>query len=277
MLGDQFDLDYNVDAKTFLFQPIVHGWKLEPVVNSSTTQFKILVNINGKYWALTTDKGANLKLAEKSSADGYQYWNIERLTDDGYYKISNSVLFYNGSPNAHLFCDEKNKKIFMAGWDVARSLNGRWLLNSYGEISNEIVDEFDNKNLELMSAVIHKPMCCEGVIVSDYSVSYVIPCTKPQKFGLRKAINGDYLVFVTDKTNTGNKIFYLGSNLELREENMDPLEPEQGYTWKIIKVSNLYYKISNGTRYMELVQSPSLTYIQMSPVEVKVEQMWYFR
>jgi hypothetical protein len=307
LLGDAFALDFSMASRSLVLQSPIYNWKLSPLAGgnwerrdanngnlpnqaydgstrygyvwrqSDKTNYQILILINGGYWALGCKDGIPV-IVEKNNTDKSQLWRIDRLADDGYYKIANVGLLESNSQYAFLFCDGERKNLFMTLWDDTKSLNGRWSFIPNGHVEiNEGNDQWENAT-SLRSAVNNQPICFKYVRETDFDQTpYLVPCSEGSgQLFFRKTITGQYLIGVRPNVND-KKISYMNWNLNPDGEEIDPVNPSPGYLFDIIKVSDRFYKISFGNKSMELVTYTSMPHIQMTDTQVKVEQLWYFQ
>jgi hypothetical protein len=307
IFGEQLDLGFDFATKAIAFGNSVYTIKLLPVneghwqknegannlsdrdpdgrtragykwVNEGTANlFKILLQINGKYWALSSKQDASILLAEQSS-DQFQSWEIDRLPDDGYFRITNRGL--KGTANPYLFCDPTRRDLFMAGgtWDESKSLNGRWRFLPGGDIpANELKDELDNKSFSLTSSTNSRSLKAEYVQETDsYSGLYFSPSDNPAQFFFKRAINGQYLIGTT-LPGSGNLFRYLNHGLDFYEGVVDVMEPPEEVCWHVTKIGDTYWTIDFGPLAMEMVQLTSRATIQIRNKEHKLEQWWILK
>ena len=202
----QGQLAYLVRDKRFTTRSGFGQMKLQPV----GARFKLLIKINGKFWAMTAEEYGGPKLANPSNRDNFQLWDIEPLPD-GYHRISNVGLKAKNSPYHNLFLDKNKDELFFAKWDAPKSLNGRWHF-APGQAVSYAADRFDNRGFYLRSGATNQYMCLNSSMTSDATFdSYIGVCDQQANCRMTpiKTINGDYIIKLERTDSRDNEPYYL--------------------------------------------------------------------
>jgi hypothetical protein len=251
--GSSVRLDYSPADKKFPLQSNSRNWKIVPV---SQTQYKILLQVNGKYWALGSSRYAVPLLGEDTSGI-YQLWHIERLSD-GYYKISNSGLVKNGSPGSFLYWGSSINTLFLDVWYENKSANGRWSLLSAGNIlSSDQPDDMDNRYYSLVSVRNNKAMCLQSYLMGgDVGTEIIADCKgRDGKIQLIKTFNGDYFIRINRVSSRPPVYYYLNDRVRTIYEAQDPLNPNPAMTWNLKHIGYSVYIITNTKTKQALIVS----------------------
>lgn len=263
--------------------------------NGAANQYSLQMLINGKFWALSSTDQAQPILAEVSAQDVFQKWEVE-AQPDGFYKITNIGLKNNNYQNRNLFADIKTKSLFIAKWEEASSLNGRWHLIMAGTINqNDGKDLFDSRRMILSPLSMNANVCLKDYMPDDSRIVYLItPCenTAPDRFTFQKTITGAYLIKVEINQSGRINSYYLDNQLELKTPyEIDILNPDLNHTWNINNIGNgLFMIVASATQMVfEMVKGYTRTsgpggwgyskpdHVQLKRWEGKYEQQWFLK
>jgi hypothetical protein len=272
--GDNLRLDYSPVDKKFVLQPNSHNWK---IVLAGPNKYKILLQVNGKYWALSSTPDAHPGLAEDTSGM-YQFWQIEKLPD-GYYKINNWGLVQMNSSYPSLFYDGETKELFLMTWQETKSVNGRWSLLSAGNIpEGDHPDALDKRGFVLISVSSNKQMCLQSILINGDNPTEIIGECKGQdgKIQVIKTFNGDYFIRI-NKASSPNKYYYLDDRLRRIDDlRADATNPDPKFTWKIKDTGYGVYTITN-TSTKQVFNLSSQLKLQLTVPANKNTEQWYLR
>jgi hypothetical protein len=270
---------YSIEDSSFkLANGFSHQLKMESV---GANRYRILIPVNGKYWALGSSANGFPKIQELANSS-YQYWQFE-LLDNASYKIRNIGLFENNSRWQFLYCAPTTNKLFIDRWIQDSTSNAEWNFSAESSNQGDLPDPFDKKTLSLIAVSTNQAMGFLATLVGgDVGGPTIIapaPNNKDPKASFIKTINGDYFIKLTSTYSTSS--YYINDRGQPASalEKMDPIHPNPKFTWKISSTGNGTYTIINTTtnKAMELTRYGTTSRVNMNAPSNSLSQQWYLR
>ena len=270
---------YSVEDSSFkLNNGFSHTIKMERIAEN---KYRILVFINGKYWALGSSTNGFVKV-QQPAHNNYQYWQLE-LLDNASYKVRNLGLLESNSKWQYLYCQPNTNKLFIDRWIQDSTYNAEWNFSTETFKMRELPDPFDGQTLSLVSANSNESMGFVSTLIGgDVGGPTVIapaPANKKPTAVFTKTINGDYFIKLT---NTYSSYSYYADDRGQTAsvlEKIDPIRPNAKFTWKITPTGNGTYTIINtsNNQAMELIKTGREGRVRLNPLSNSLSQQWYLR
>ncbi|MFZ9387999.1 MAG: hypothetical protein ACO25B_08965 [Chitinophagaceae bacterium] len=253
--GEGQFLNYSTVERTFNVSGRSEYWRFVPEYGN---RYRIQILYNGKYWALSADRYAAVKIDKIVPGDPNQVWEVDQLPNASYRFLNAGLKNGNLSMNG-LFVDASgNKQLFISRWEEGKTLNGQWILKQASR-SNPYYDNdpFVRGNFSMISASTNQSMCViikSSLYGGDILTSnvYLSPCTstQPARLLFTPTINGTYIIQAEQNENGGTKRYLITWDMAFANEVTPDLESMYMFggmedTWRIMRMDGERYVISH--------------------------------